>query len=75
MAIEHRSGERFGRSGRVNGYPNGPAPRSVELGEEHALPAPEVWLAISYQEALRLSKEAREEVRVAVALGVLETYV
>ena len=62
----------FWLSGRVNGDPDGPAPRAVELGQEHALPAPEVGLSTPHQETLRLPKEAGEEVRVAVAFCVLE---
>src|SRR3954471_23083945 len=63
---------RFWRSGRVNSDPNGPAPRAIELGEEHALPSPEVRLSAAHRKVLRLTEEACEKVRVAVALGVLE---
>src|SRR3712207_3473552 len=60
------------RSAGERGDPHGPLARAVELGQKHPLPPPQVRLPAAHQQPLRLPEEAREQVRVAVALGVLE---
>src|ERR671911_34942 len=56
-------------------YPHGSLARPVELGQEDALPASEVQPTTPHQQMLRPPEEAGQEVRVAVALGMLEAHV